>query len=82
MLARYGINIGARHDILKKKGSIIATISDPFNTMTESSTMETQFLTKTTVRKRDARVFYLGFVFHFGASKKVKEEALQFDDKI
>jgi len=82
MLARYGINIGARHDILKKKGSIIATISDPFNTMTESSTLETQFLTKTSVRKRDARVFYLGFVFHFGASKKVKEEALQFDNQI
>jgi len=82
MLARYGMNIGARHDVLKKKGSIIATISDPFNTMTESSTMETQFLSKTTVRKRDARVFYLGFVYHFGASKKVKEEALQFDDKI
>jgi len=82
MLARYGMNIGARHDVLKKKGSIIATISDPFNTMTESSTMETQFLTKTTVRKRDARVFYLGFVYHFGASKKVKEEALKFDDQI
>ena len=82
MLARYGVNIGARHDIMKKKGSIIATISDPFNTMTESSTMETQFLTKKTVRKRDARVFYLGFVFHFGASKKVKEEALQFDNQI
>jgi outer membrane receptor protein involved in Fe transport len=82
MLARYGMNIGARHDVLKKKGSIIATISDPFNTMTESSTMETQFLTKTTIRKRDARVFYLGFVYHFGASKKVKEDAIQFDDKI
>lgn len=82
MLARYGINIGARQNVMKKKGSIIATISDPFNTMTESSTMETPFLSKTTVRKRDARVFYLGFVYHFGASKKVKEEALQFDNQI
>jgi hypothetical protein len=44
--------------------------------------METPFLSKTTVRKRDARVFYLGFVYHFGASKKVKEEALQFDNQI
>lgn len=82
MLARYGVNIGARQDIMKKKASIIATISDPFNTMTESSTMDTPFLTKTVVRKRDAKVFYLGFVYHFGASKKVKEEALQFDNAI
>jgi outer membrane receptor protein involved in Fe transport len=82
MLARYGMNIGARQDVMNKKASIIATISDPFNTMNESSTMDTPFLTKTSVRKRDARVFYLGFVYHFGASKKVKEEALQFDDKI
>ncbi|MDP4291384.1 MAG: TonB-dependent receptor, partial [Bacteroidota bacterium] len=82
MLARYGMNIGARQDIMKKKGSIIATISDPFNTMTESSSMDTPFLTKKTIRKRDARVFYLGFVLHFGASQKIKEEALQFDDKI
>ena len=82
MLARYGMNIGARQDILNKKASIIATISDPFNTMNEASTMDTPFLTKQNVRKRDARVFYLGFVYHFGASKKVKEEAIQFDDKI
>lgn len=82
MLARYGMNIGARQDIMNKKASIIATISDPFNTMNEAYTMDTPFLTKKNVRKRDARVFYLGFVYHFGASKKVKEEALQFDDKI
>lgn len=76
------MKIGARQDIMNKKASFIATISDPFNTMTEASTMDTPFLTKKVVRKRDARVFYLGFVYHFGASKKVKEEALQFDDKI
>jgi outer membrane receptor protein involved in Fe transport len=82
MSARYGVNIGARQDFLKKKASIIATISDPFNTMTESSTFDTPFLTKTTVRKRDARVVSFGFVYHFGASKKLKEEALQFDNAI
>ena len=82
MLARYGINIGARQNILKKKASVIITISDLLNTMKESSNMNTPFLTKTTIRKRDARVFYLGFVYHFGASKKLKEEAIQFDDKL
>lgn len=82
MLARYGINLGARQNIMKNKASIIVTISDLLNTMKESSTMNTPFLTKNVIRKRDARVFYLGFVYHFGSSTKMKEEAIQFDDKL
>jgi len=82
IMSRYGMNIGARQNVQKKKASIIATLSDPFNTMNEVATIDIPFLTKKNVRKRDARVFYLGFVYHFEASNKAKEEVLQFDDKI
>jgi hypothetical protein len=74
------VNLGFRQDFLKKKLSLIATVSDLFNSQMMRSSISTPSLIQETVRRRDARVVYCGLVFNFGSgSKKQKEAKFEFD---
>ncbi len=75
------INLGFRQDFWKKKVSLIATISDLFNSQVWKTSINTPELVSESMRKRDARVFYVGFLINVGTSaKKSKEPKFEFDN--
>ncbi|MCX6304437.1 MAG: TonB-dependent receptor [Bacteroidetes bacterium] len=75
------VNLGFRQDFWKKKLSLIATVSDLFNSQSMKNRINTPTLVQETTRRRDARVIYCGFVFNFGTTnKKNKEAKFEFDN--
>jgi outer membrane receptor protein involved in Fe transport len=75
------VNLGFRQDFWQKKLSLIATVSDLFNSQVMRSSVNTATLVQETMRRRDARVIYAGLVFNFGSSvKKQKEAKFEFDN--
>lgn len=80
-LPTWVVNLGFRQDFWKKRISLIATISDLFNSQTYRATVNTPVLIQESTRRRDARVIYAGFVFNFGTNgKKQKEANFEFDN--
>ncbi|MBL0180803.1 MAG: TonB-dependent receptor [Chitinophagaceae bacterium] len=77
------LNAGMRQDLLKKKMSVILTISDLFKTLQYKTELNSAYLNQTAVGKRDAQIFYLGISYRFGkAVKKSNEVKLQFDNNL
>ena len=80
---RKWVNLGLRQDVFDKRASITFTVSDVFNTMSETIILDTPTEYRQSIRRRTYRVIYAGFVYRFGQiSKKDKDTVLQFDDKI
>lgn len=80
-LPTWTVNLGFRQDLWKRKVSLIATISDLFNSRAYKSNIDTPILVQESVRRRDARVFYAGFIFNFGATeKKAKAPKFEFEN--
>jgi len=80
-LPSYILNIGLKQEVMKKKGALIVTISDLFNSLRNNTIVDTPELYETINRKRSARIVYLGFTYSFGTSKK-KENSLKFDEQL
>jgi len=76
------INLGVRHDIFGNKAALTLTVSDLFNVLEWTSNIDTRVLYDSATYKRDSRIIYLGFIYHFGSSKNDSKEDLQFEDKI
>lgn len=75
------VNLGFRQDFLKKKLSLIATVSDLFDSQAWKNSINTPLLIQESTRRRDARVFYGGLVFHFGGqNQKEKEPKFEFEN--
>ncbi|MDD4554341.1 MAG: TonB-dependent receptor [Bacteroidales bacterium] len=82
-LPTWVVNLGFRQDLWKKKLSVIATVSDLFNTQAFKSTVDTPILVQESVRKRDYRVIYAGLLLNFGTNgKKTKEPKFEFDNQM
>ncbi len=76
-------NLGVRHDFAKKKAALVLTVSDLFNSLKETNVLDTPLLHETVMRRRSARVVYLGFLYNFGSpTKKTKEDPLKFDNSL
>ncbi len=77
------MNMGFRQELLKKKASVLFTVSDLFNSLTSNSVVDTPELYQEVIRKRSARMIYLGFSYTFGKQlKKSKETQLKFDNQL
>ena len=82
-LPTFVTNAGFRQELLKKKGALIFTVSDLFNTLANNSVLDTPELYQKVIRKRSARMIYLGFSYTFGKElKKSKENSLKFDNQL
>ncbi len=76
-------NLGLRREFLQKKMAVVLTVSDLFNSLKESSLLDTPLLKEEITRRRSSRIVYLGFSYNFGQqSKKPKDETLKFDESI
>ena len=82
-LPSYAVNLGLRQELLKKKASLILTVSDVFNSLKQSSVIDTPELYQKTMRKRSARLIYVGFSYAFGNQrKKEKDNAIKYDNQL
>jgi outer membrane receptor protein involved in Fe transport len=83
LLPSFVLNTGLKQKILNKKGSLILTISDIFNSLRSNLLIDTPELQRHEYKKRSARIIYLGFTYSFGSNgKKEKENNLQYDNKL
>lgn len=77
----YSCNLGFRRLFLDDKLTFVFTISDIFKTLKRETVLTSAALNETTVNRRDARVFYLGFNYRFGVQpRKAREEQMKYDD--
>ena len=75
-------NVGLRHDFTGKKTSLIVTVSDVFNSLKERTLIDTPVLHDEIMRRRSARIVYVGFIYNFGKpTKKSKDDMLQYDNQ-
>lgn len=77
-LPSFVMNLGAKRDVLKKKGSIYFTVSDIFKTQRQEAALQGPFLVQHVKTVSNSRIFYVGFSYGFGVVKKKKD--LQFDN--
>ena len=76
-------NLGLRHKIWQGRAVLSFTVSDLFNSLKETTVIDTQLLQEHIIRRRSSRVFALGFTYHLGGpGKKPKEEQLKFDKSL
>ncbi len=76
-------NAGLRHELWRKKAALILTVSDVFNSLKETTVLDTPALRGETVRRRSSRIVYLGLIYNFGQpAKKAKDEPLKFDNAL
>ena len=82
-LPSFVMNMGFKQEVLKKKASLILTVSDVFNSLRNNSILDTPELYQKVIRKRSARIIYIGFSYTFGnQNKKQKENSLKFDNQL
>ena len=75
------VNTGVRYEILKRKASLMLTVSDLFDSFRNRTIVDIAGLHRETESRRSPRIFYLGFVYHFGSTdKKGKETQLKYDE--
>lgn len=73
-------NLGVKHQ-LRKNLSLVAAISDLFNTQRDETKLDTPTLHDDYTRRRNSRFVYVGLIYSFGSSeKKGKAEILDFEN--
>ena len=75
-------NLGIRQRLFHNKAALTLTVSDVFNSLKWTRTIDTPVLYEKTVSKRNSQIIYLGFSYRFGTNGEHKKEKLEFDDKI
>ena len=77
------MNSGLKQEVFKKKGAIILTVSDIFNSMRNKYILDTPDLYRIEIRRRTSQTIYLGFTYAFGGkTKKSKENAMKYDNQL
>ena len=78
---RFVANLGLRQDLFENKLSLILTVADIFNTVKRELHLDSPLLNETVINKRDGRIIYFGFTYHFGQpAKKSKEDQIKYDE--
>ena len=78
-LPSFVMNTGFKHEILKRKGTLILTVSDLFNSLKNVTIIDTPGLYEKVIRTRSARIIFMGFSYTFGNQKK---KDIEFDNKL
>jgi len=75
----FTMNIGTKQDF-RNRFSVVITLNDVFKTQRYETKLDSPDMRQHTLRTRDSRIVFLGIKYRFGsATKKSKEEAVQFD---
>ena len=75
------INLGMKYDITKYNLSITASVTDLFDTYRKSYTLDTPELKQKVEKRRNPRIFYIGFAWQFGGDKNKKQQTkVEYDE--
>jgi hypothetical protein len=75
-------NVGVRYDLRDRKTSLIATVSDVFDTLRDRTVIDTPALQSDITRRRSSRIVYIGFVRYFGKPAKKSGDEMEFDESL
>jgi outer membrane receptor protein involved in Fe transport len=78
-LPTFVMNTGFKQEVLKHKAALILTISDVFNSLRNITVIDTPGLYEKIIRRRSARIIYVGFTYSFGNQKK---KELEYDNRL
>jgi outer membrane receptor protein involved in Fe transport len=78
----YIANLGLRREFMQKRLALVLTISDLFNSLKESTVIDTPLLKEVFTRRRSSRIVYVGFSYSFGQQSQKKDDILKFDESI
>jgi hypothetical protein len=82
-LPSFVMNSGLKQELFKNKAGLIITVSDIFNTLRSNFILDTPEIYRHEIRRRTARMIYVGFTYSFGNStKKQKDSAIKFDNQL
>lgn len=77
------MNLGMKYDIPSINLSVIASVTDLFDTYRKSYTLNTPELKQKVEKRRNPRIFYLGISWQFGRNKGKKHHAdLEYDERL
>ena len=75
------INIGMKYDIPSINLSLLASVTDLFDTYRKSYTLDTPELKQKVEKRRNPRIFYIGVSWQFGAGKSKKHQTeVEYDE--
>ena len=81
--ADYRINLGMKYDIPQINLSLLASVSDLFDTYHKSFTLDTPDLKQKVEKRRNPRIFYVGLSYVFGNNRTKKHNAqLEYDENL
>lgn len=77
------INLGMKYDIPSINLSVMASVTDLFDTYRKSYTLNTPELQQKVVRRRNPRIFYMGLSYQLGQNKNKKHNTkLEYDENM
>lgn len=68
------INLGMKYDVPKYNLSILASVTDLFDTYRKSYSLDTPELKQKVEKRRNPRIFYIGFSWQFGGGKSKRHQ--------
>lgn len=75
------INVGMKYDIPRTYLSLLASVTDLFDTYRRSYTLDTPELKQKVERRRNPRIFYIGASYQFGGNRNKKQTTkLEYDE--
>jgi len=78
-LPSFVVNTGFKQEFLKRKLAMTITVSDVFNTLKNTTIVDTPELYEKIIRTRSARIIYAGFTYTFGNQKK---KEIEYDNRL
>lgn len=76
------INLGIKYDIPMINLSVLASVTDLFDTYRKSYTLNTLELNQKVEHRRNPRIFYVGLSYQLGKSKKKKTANIEYDENM
>jgi outer membrane receptor protein involved in Fe transport len=73
------LNAGIRQDFLKRKMSVILTVSDILRTFWQKSELNTSYLKQLATGRRDGQIGYIGISYRFGKTIKKPDDKMEFE---
>lgn len=76
----FRVNVGMKYDIPGIDLSIMASVTDLFDTYRKSFTLDTPELKQKVEKRRNPRIFYIGAAWKFGGTGKKENTKLEYDE--
>lgn len=78
----FRVNMGMKYDISRINLSVTASVTDLFDTYRKSFTLDTPELKQTVIKRRNPRIFYIGFTWQLGISGKKNDIKPEYDENL